>query len=97
MVVEMKMKALCVGKKEETSQDGKTKYYSVAIVQNGEAGKLSCTEDVYNQVAEMTPYDFTCVYRDGQYKGLRVTHAGIVDLNGGGSTPQGTSTEKGKK
>lgn len=94
----MKMQAICVGKKEESSQDGKTKYFSVAIVQNGEAGKLSCTEEVHDKVQAMQPYDFTCVYRDGQYKGLRITHATPVDSNGGGVIPpSSTSADKAKK
>lgn len=98
MNVELKMSAMCVGKKRQLGSDGKTEFYSIAIVQNGEAGSLSCNVDVYNQAEELKMYDFTCVYRDGQYKGLRVTHAGVAGSSGYGSAdPQSTAAEKGKK
>lgn len=97
MNMELKLEnAVCVGKKENLMQDGKTRYWNISIVKNNEACMLPCNEDVYNQAELYQPYDFTCLYRDGQYKGLRITHAGIRSGNGsngkGGSDPQSTAT-----
>lgn len=100
MNLEMKFSAMCVGKKVSKSHDGKNEYYNVSVAKNGEAGTLSCTLDVFNQVEEYQPHDFTALYRDGQYTGLRVTHAVPTnssfpksDSNGNTPNPQ-VKTEK---
>ncbi len=99
MNIETKFNAMCVGKHESKTSDGKA-YYTLAIVQNGEAGNIACGQDVYDRILtsgqKIEEYDFTGIYRDGQYKGFRVTHAGEVGSLIGGSAPQSTSTGKGK-
>lgn len=100
MNIETKFNAMCVGKQESTTSDGKTTFYTLAIVQNGQAGNIACSQDVFNRVLTsgqpIETYDFTGIYRDGQYKGLRVTHAGEAGSLIGGSAPQSASTGKGK-
>ena len=100
MNIETKFNAMCVGKNESKTSDGKTTFYTLAIVQNGQAGNVSCSQDVYDRVLtsgqQIEEYDFTGIYRDGQYKGFRVTHAGEAGSLIG-SAPQSTSsTGKGK-
>lgn len=99
MNIELKMKAICAGKQVQTGSDGKTDFYSLAIVQNGQAGNLSCGKEVFDSVLSegqlMEVYDFTCVYRDGQYKNLRIVHAGKSDSNGvSGGSSQSTARDK---
>jgi hypothetical protein len=71
-----------VAKAEPThSADGRFTYYKVTFVQDTEAGKLSCTEDVYNNVIIGTPSDYLVEYSDsatskGSYKSFKVV--GIV-------------------
>lgn len=100
MNIETKFNAMCVGKNESKTSDGKTTFYTLAIVQNGQAGNVSCSQDVYDRVLtsgqQIEAYDFTGIYRDGQYKGFRVTHAGEAGSLIGGSAPQSASTGKGK-
>lgn len=100
MNIETKFNAMCVGKQESTTSDGKTTFYTLAIVQNGQAGNIACSQDVFNRVLTsgqpIETYDFTGIYRDGQYKGFRVTHAGEAGSLIGGSAPQSASTGKGK-
>jgi len=77
MNIEMKMDCICVGRTEKKSPDGKNTYYSVSVsLPSGEAGTLSCNEETYKEIANFKPYTLKVVYRDGQYKGLRVV--GIV-------------------
>ena len=100
MNIETKFNAMCVGKNESKTSDGKTTFYTLAIVQNGQAGNVSCSPDVYDRVLSsgqpIETYDFTGVYRDGQYKGFRIVGAGEAGSLIGGSAPQSTSTGKGK-
>lgn len=100
MNIETRFSAMCVGKNESKTSDGKTTFYTLAIVQNGQAGNIACSQDVYDRVLtsgqQIEAYDFTGIYRDGQYKGFRVTHAGEAGSLVGGSAPQSTSTGKGK-
>lgn len=100
MNIETKFNAMCVGKNKDKTSDGKTTFYTLAIVQNGQAGNVSCSQDVYDRVLtsgqQIEAYDFTGIYRDGQYKGFRVTHAGEAGSLIGGSAPQSASTGKGK-
>ncbi|WP_337934432.1 hypothetical protein [Jutongia sp.] len=100
MNIETKFNAMCVGKNESKTSDGKTTFYTLAIVQNGQAGNVSCSPDVYDRVLSsgqpIETYDFTGVYRDGQYKGFRIVGAGEAGSLIGGSAPQSASTGKGK-
>lgn len=94
MNIETRFNALCVGKNESVTSDGKTTFYTLALVQNGQAGNIACSPDVYNTVLAsgqpIESYDFTGIYRDGQYKGFRITHAGEAGSLISGK-PQSTS------
>lgn len=101
MNIETKFNAMCVGKNESKTSDGKTTFYTLAIVQNGQAGNIACSHDVFDRVLtsgqSIETYDFTGVYRDGQYKGFRIVGASEAGSLIGGSAPQSTSsTGKGK-
>lgn len=101
MNIETKFNAMCVGKSQSKSSDGKTTFYSLAIVQNGQAGNIYCSPEVYDRVLtsgqQIEAYDFTGIYRDGQYKGFRVTHAGEAgSFIGGKSQSTSGSSPKGK-
>lgn len=100
MNIETKFNAMCVGKNESKTSDGKTTFYTLAIVQNGQAGNIACSQDVFNRVLTsgqpIEAYDFTGIYRDGQYKNFKITHAGEAGSLIGGSAPQSASTGKGK-
>lgn len=100
MNIEAKFNAMCVGKNESKTSDGKTTFYTLAIVQNGQAGNIACSQDVFDRVLTsgqpIEAYDFTGIYRDGQYKNFKITHAGEAGSLIGGSAPQSASTGKGK-
>lgn len=50
--------------KEETMKDG-NKYYKMAIMQEGEAGSISCTEDVFKSPFEpFKEYVLDLIYDD---------------------------------
>lgn len=56
--------------KEEKMNDG-TKYYKMAVEQDGEAGSISCTEDVYKSpVEKYKEYELHVLY-DDKYGRLR--------------------------
>ncbi|MCI7062180.1 MAG: hypothetical protein MR965_08260 [Lachnospiraceae bacterium] len=100
MNIETKFNAMCVGKNESKTSDGKATFYTLAIVQNGQAGNIACSQDVFDRVLtsgqQIEVYDFTGVYRDGQYKNFKITHAGEAGSLIGGGAPQSTSAGKGK-
>lgn len=100
MNIETKFNAMCVGKNESKTSDGKATFYTLAIVQNGQAGNIACSQDVFDRVLTsgqpIEAYDFTGIYRDGQYKNFKITHAGEAGSLIGGSAPQSASTGKGK-
>lgn len=72
MRVKSLLKAYCVGKNEKKSLDGKSTYYNCGVSQDGEAGTLSCTEEVYGVLENFKEYEFVVEYSDGQYKNLRI-------------------------
>lgn len=101
MNIETKFNAMCVGKNESKMSDGKTTFYTLAIVQNGQAGNIACSQDVFDRVLTsgqpIETYDFTGVYRDGQYKGFRIVGASEAgSLIGGKSQSTSSSSPKGK-
>lgn len=101
MNIETRFNAMCVGKNESETSDGKTTFYTLAIVQNGQAGNIACSQDVFNRVLTsgqpIETYDFTGVYRDGQYKGFRIVGASEAgSLIGGKSQSTSSSSPKGK-
>lgn len=66
-----------VAKKEQPAVNGNQIFYSLAVATDeGDAGNISCTKEVYDNVKTMCKYQASFVYRDGQYKGIRVS--GIV-------------------
>lgn len=65
-------KALVINTKEEKSKDGSTTYFKISLDQEGEAGTLNCTEDVFRGVTQFKPFEFTGTYSDGKYVGFRV-------------------------
>ena len=100
MNIETKFNAMCVGKNESKTSDGKATFYTLAIVQNGQAGNIACSQYVFDRVMKsghpIEEYYFTGIYRDGQYKNFKITHAGEAGSLIGGSAPQSASTGKGK-
>lgn len=54
-------------------------YYNLAVLQDSQAGTLSCKKDVFDLVAEMKPYQLGVTYND-QYKSLSVDKV-IKDLS----------------
>lgn len=76
MNIKLSTQQMCVGKKKQKGSDGKTDFYSIAVAtEEGDAGNLSCDEEIYDKVEPFKVYQFNCVYRDGQYKGLRIVDA----------------------
>lgn len=62
-----------ISKNEKESRDGQTKYYNLAVVQDGQAGNISCTKEVYESVTElMKEEELQLTYND-EYKSLRIT------------------------
>lgn len=76
MRIKMLFSGTLINAKSEKSRDGKNTYYKVSLDQEGEAGSLSCTEDVYDLfqnggLERFTNCSFNAVF-DDQYKNLRV-------------------------
>ena len=77
-------KITVVGKAEPThSQDGKSTYYRVAVMQNGQATNLSVSEDIYNSIPDgLVDVVFSTVY-DDTYKSFKADRLlQIVSVNG---------------
>lgn len=77
-------KITVVGKAEPTfSQDGRSTYYRVAVMQNGQATNLSVSEDIYNSIPDgFVEAVFLTVY-DDTYKSFRADKLlQIVTVNG---------------
>lgn len=73
-----------VAKAEPTkSQDGRSTYYRVAALQNGQATNLSVTEEVYHAIPDgMVEVCFNTSY-DDTYKSFRVDSIDeIISVNG---------------
>ena len=66
--------AIGLSLKENEGKDGK-KFYQISIDQDGEAGSLPITDDVFKNIAptfkKYSPVTMTCEYND-QYKYVRV-------------------------
>ena len=63
---------MVLARNETQSNDGKTSYYNLAILTDeGQAGNLSCTKDVYELVEPMKVQTFVAEYND-VYKSLRL-------------------------
>lgn len=73
-----------VGKAEPTlSQDGKTTYYRVACMQNGQATNLMVSQEVYDAIPDgMVEVVFATAY-DDRYQSFRVDRLlSILSVNG---------------
>lgn len=74
MKTKMVMSAIALSMKETDGKDGK-KFYQLSIDQDGEAGTLPITEEVYKNNSatfkKYSPVSLTLEYND-QYKYLRV-------------------------
>ncbi len=81
MTITANAKVLVISKNKTPSRDGKTTYYNLAVMQNGQAGNISCTEEVYDRVAEMKETEINLTYND-EYKSLRITGAGMISPYG---------------
>lgn len=75
-----------MNKGTETSKDGKTTYYRLAVLQGMEAGKLGCSEDVYNHVRKGEEYIFRTEYND-EYKSFRITGVDAVPKPSNATVP----------
>lgn len=56
MRTQVQLKALVAGKSTKKSQDGTKDYYSLAVVQDGEAGSVSCNQETFLAVEPMNQY-----------------------------------------
>ena len=73
MTLTFNAKMLVISKNENESRDGKSMYYNLAVVQNGQAGNISCTKEVYDLINElMREVELQLTYND-EYKSLRIT------------------------
>ena len=63
---------MVLARNETPSNDGKTNYYNLAIMTDeGQAGNMSCTRDVYELVEPMKVQTFVAEYND-TYKSFRL-------------------------
>lgn len=62
--------AIVLGLKEETMKDG-GKYYKMAVEQDGEAGSISCSEDVFKTPVEKYKEYLLHVVYDDKYCRMR--------------------------
>ena len=74
MIITSEGKARVLAKNSQLGRDGKTMYYNLAVLVNGEAGNISCTEEAFNNAVEDTVNAITFVYND-QYKYFRIQNA----------------------
>ena len=79
-------KVLVLAKNSRESGDGRNRqtYYNLAILIDGEAGNISCSEDAYNKAVLNTLNGVVYAYND-QYKSFR-----IVDIVPESSVPDYT-------
>ncbi len=81
MTITANARVLVISKNETPSRDGKTTYYNLAVMQNGQAGNISCTEEVYDRAVEMKETEINLTYND-EYKSLRIIGIGMVTPHG---------------
>lgn len=77
MRVKVEFMAVALSLKENESKNG-NKYYQISIDQNGEAGSVGITEELYKTLAptlvKYKPYVFTGEFNDS-YGNLRIVNA----------------------
>ncbi|MDO5836976.1 MAG: hypothetical protein Q4P17_10745 [Methanobacterium sp.] len=82
MKINLGARVLLINSSTNLSKDGTKEYYNVAVEQNGQAGTLSCTDEVYKFLQSQENHcrfkflDLHMVY-DDQYRYLRVENATI--------------------
>lgn len=85
-------KVLVLAKNSRESSDGKQKYYNLAILIDGEAGNISCSEDAYNKAVLNTLNGVIYVYNE-KYQTFRIVdivpESSILDY-----TQQNASSDK---
>ena len=90
-------KFVVVAKADPTlSQDGKSTYYKIACLQNGQATNVSVSEEIYNEIPDgMVDAVFSTSY-DDKYQSFRIDRLlRIVSVNGikpGDSKPDPKAT-----
>lgn len=72
MKLNVQMKALVINKSSQKSEKNGNTYYGMNIATDDDAGRVSITEDVFNQIEGMKEYEFVGEYND-VYKSFRVT------------------------
>lgn len=78
MKIQSTAKLQIIAKGEPTkSQDGKTLYYKVTVLQGAEAGQLSVSEELYNLLEIGKTMSLVVEYND-QYKSFKVVN---IDYN----------------
>lgn len=77
MKLRTKFKGTVINKKEEQSKDGSKVYYKMSIDQEGEAGTVSITQEVYEKVEKFKEFEMLGEYND-MYKSFRVLDAVLV-------------------
>ena len=82
------MKVKVIGKGTEQSKDGKTTYYRLLVMQDMEAGKLGCPEDVYNLVKEGETFTLNTQFND-EYKSFRIIGMVNDGIPSAATTPGG--------
>lgn len=84
-----------VGKAEPTiSQDGKSTYYRLACMQNGQATNLSVSKDVYDAIPEgLVDVRFITSY-DDKYSSFRIDRLISIETVNGRPFEKSAPTEK---
>ena len=66
-----------LARKHRVADNGKI-YYNIAIMSSGEAGNISCSKDVYDEVQEMQDYNLETEF-NSEYGSFRATRV-LQDL-----------------
>lgn len=77
MVITSEGKARVLAKNSEMGKDGKTTYYNLAVLINGEAGNINCTLDAYESAVEDAVNVLTYTY-NSQYQYFRIQSACVA-------------------
>lgn len=92
-------KLMVVGKAEPTiSQDGKNKYYRLAVMQNGQATNLSVTEEIYDSVPAGMVEVLLSTFYDDTYKSFKADRLlQTISVNGQPYSKTAPAPEKAAK
>lgn len=81
MTIQSNGKVMILAKNSRPSQDGRQTFYNFAIMIDGEAGNVSCTEEAYGKAATGVLNGVVYAFND-KYKSFR-----IVDIVPESSVP----------